>query len=133
MPCLCGRQYRFLLCLSLGVLLFCISGSFADGATGTASRPGQSRERASPHGHLFGTWGGERTQLEERGVTFDFQRRRLLWNLKSVQPERFASWNRFRWTVDIDFGKLTELARFVFPCDSAAGRAVATSEDILAC
>ena len=30
-----------------------------------------------------------------------------MWNLKSEQPERFASWNRFRWTVDIDFGALT--------------------------
>jgi len=26
-----------------------------------------------------------------------------LWNLKSEQKERFASWNRFRGTVDIDF------------------------------
>jgi Carbohydrate-selective porin, OprB family len=61
-----------------------------------------------PHGHLFGDWGGERTRLEERGVSFDFQYiSDSLWNLKSVQKERLASWNRFRWTVDIDFGKLT--------------------------
>src|SRR5580658_8825487 len=61
-----------------------------------------------PHGHLFGTWGGERTRLEQRGVSFDFQYvSDSLWDLKSVQPERFASWNRFRGTVDIDFGKLT--------------------------
>src|SRR6202522_3126452 len=61
-----------------------------------------------PHGHLFGTWGGQRTHLQERGVSFDFQYvSDSLWNLKSVQPERFASWNRFRGTVDIDFGKLT--------------------------
>jgi carbohydrate-selective porin OprB len=44
----------------------------------------------------------------ERGVRFDFQYiSDSLWNLKSEQPERFASWNRFRWTVDIDFGALT--------------------------
>ncbi len=61
-----------------------------------------------PHGHLLGTWGGERTRLEERGVNFDFQYvSDSLWNLKSEQQERFASWNRFRWTVDIDFGALT--------------------------
>ena len=30
-----------------------------------------------------------------------------LWNLKSEQAERFASWDRFRATVDIDFGALT--------------------------
>jgi carbohydrate-selective porin OprB len=41
-------------------------------------------------------------------VNFDFQYvSDSLWNLKSVQKERFASWNRFRGTVDIDFGKLT--------------------------
>jgi predicted permease len=40
-------------------------------------------------------------------VTFDFQYvSDSLWNLKSVQPERFASWNRFRGTVDVDFGTL---------------------------
>jgi porin len=60
-----------------------------------------------PHGHLFGEWGGERTRLEERGVKFDFQYvSDSLANIKSVQPERFSSWNRFRGTVDIDLGKL---------------------------
>jgi carbohydrate-selective porin OprB len=44
----------------------------------------------------------------ERGVRFDFQYiSDSLWNLKSDQPERFASWNRFRWTIDIDLGALT--------------------------
>ncbi len=46
--------------------------------------------------------------LLARGMNFDFQYvSDSLWNLKSVQPERFASWNRIRGTVDIDFGKLT--------------------------
>jgi porin len=31
-----------------------------------------------------------------------------LWNIKSVQPERLASWNRVRGTVDIDFGALVQ-------------------------
>jgi len=40
-------------------------------------------------------------------VNFDFQYvSDSLWNLKSEQKERFASWNRFRGTVDIDFGAL---------------------------
>jgi porin len=61
-----------------------------------------------PHGHLFGDWGGERTRLEKHGVNFDLQYvSDSLWNLKSEQKERFASWNRFRGTVDIDFGELT--------------------------
>jgi porin len=43
----------------------------------------------------------------ERGVRFDFQYvSDSLWNIESQEKERFASWNRFRWTVDIDFGKL---------------------------
>jgi porin len=51
------------------------------------------------HGHLFGEWGGERRRLEERGVKFDFQYvSDSLWNIKSEQQERLASWNRFRGT-----------------------------------
>ena len=60
-----------------------------------------------PHGHLFGNWNGERARLLNRGVKFDFQYvSDSLANLHSEQPERFASWNRFRGTMDIDFGAL---------------------------
>jgi carbohydrate-selective porin OprB len=73
----------------------------------TLSGPDSHETGQGPHGHLFGEWGGERTRLLERGVSFDFQYvSDSLWNIKSVQPERFTSWNRFRGTVDIDFGKL---------------------------
>ena len=55
-----------------------------------------------PHGHLFGEWDGVRTRLEKRGVKFNLQYvSDSLWNLKSVQPERFASWNRFRAEVRV--------------------------------
>jgi carbohydrate-selective porin OprB len=58
--------------------------------------------------HLLGDWCGERTRLEQRGVQFDFQYvSDTLWGFKSQQNSQFASWNRFRATVDIDFGKLT--------------------------
>jgi porin len=73
----------------------------------TLSGPDSHETGEGPHGHLFGNWGGERSRLLERGVRFDFQYiSDSLWNLKSEQKERFASWNRFRWTVDIDFGEL---------------------------
>jgi porin len=40
-------------------------------------------------------------------VKFDFQYiSDSLWNIKSEQKERLASWNRFRGTVDIDFSAL---------------------------
>src|SRR5215813_14359305 len=74
----------------------------------TLSGPDSHETGQGPRGHLFGDWGGERSRLLERGVRFDLQYiSDSLWNLKSEQPERFASWNRFRWTVDIDFGALT--------------------------
>ena len=100
--------------LRLLFLLWCALCAFACPAHPQAVQqeqvpgPDSHETGQGPHGHLFGTWGGERTRLEERGVNFDFQYvSDSLWNLKSEQKERFASWNRFRWTVDIDFGALT--------------------------
>jgi len=73
----------------------------------TLSGPDSHETGEGPHGHLFGDWGGTRTRLSERGVQFDFQYiSDQLWNIKSEQKERLASWNRFRGTVDIDLGKL---------------------------
>jgi len=69
----------------------------------TLSGPDSHETGQGPHGHLFGDWGGERSRLLDRGVRFDFQYLSdSLWNIKSEQKERFASWNRFRGTVDID-------------------------------
>src|SRR5215469_10817761 len=73
----------------------------------TLGGPDSHETGQGPHGHLFGEWGGERTRLLEHGVRFNLQYvSDSLWNLKSEQNERFASWNRFRWTVDIDLSEL---------------------------
>jgi len=73
----------------------------------TLGGPDSHETGQGPHGHLFGEWAGERSRLLEQGVRFDFQYvSDSLWNIKSDKKERFASWNRFRWTVDIDFGEL---------------------------
>jgi porin len=73
----------------------------------TLSGPDSHETGQGPHGHLLGDWGGERSRLLDRGVRFDFQYiSDSLWNIKSEQKERFASWNRFRGTVDIDLGTL---------------------------
>jgi porin len=94
--------------LSLGLSLFALPVRSQTSQQEPLPGPDSHETGQGPHGHLFGNWGGERTRLEERGVSFDFQYvSDSLWNLKSVQPERFASWNRFRGTVNIDFGKLT--------------------------
>ena len=75
----------------------------------TLGGPDSHETGQGPHGHLFGTWNGLRSHLLERGVTFDFQYvRDSLGNIQSQQPDRFASWNRFRWTVDISFGQLIQ-------------------------
>ncbi|HZW94127.1 MAG TPA: carbohydrate porin [Candidatus Eremiobacteraceae bacterium] len=75
----------------------------------TLSGPDSHETGQGPHGHLFGERGGVRTRLEKRGVHFDLQYvSDSLSNLKSDQEARFASWNRFRGTVDIDFGALVE-------------------------
>ncbi len=75
----------------------------------TLSGPDSPETGQGPHGHLFGQWGGERTRLEQRGVHFDFQYiSDSLLNIAGRKEDRFASWNRFRWTADIDFGSLVK-------------------------
>jgi carbohydrate-selective porin OprB len=81
----------------------------------TLSGPDSHETGQGPHGHLLGEWDGKRTRLLERGVRFDFQYiSDSLWNIKSAQKERLASWNRFRGTVDIDFGALVEQPGWYF-------------------
>ena len=80
------------------------------------SQNGMGEMPGCPHGgelrlgsqdHLLGDWCGLRTRLLERGVRFDFQYvSDSLWGFKSQQTSQFEPWNRFRATVDIDFGKL---------------------------
>jgi len=94
--------------LCRGLLVFALSAHSQTTQQEPLPGPDSHETGQGPHGHLFGDWGGERTRLQERGVNFDFQYvSDSLWNLKSEQKERFASWNRFRGTVDIDFGALT--------------------------
>jgi porin len=103
-----GRQLRFLFLLWCALCVFAFPAHSQALQEETLGGPDSHETGQGPHGHLFGDWGGERTRLLERGVRFDFQYvSDSLWNLKSEQKERFASWNRFRGTVDIDFGELT--------------------------
>jgi porin len=103
-----GRQMRFLFLLWSALCVFAFPAHSQTAQHEPLPGPDSHETGQGPHGHLFGNWGGERTRLQERGVKFDFQYvSDSLWNLKSEQKERFASWNRFRGTVDIDFGALT--------------------------
>ena len=104
------RSTGKLACLVWAAVCLFPARAYSQAAQGeTLSGPDSHETGQGPHGHLFGEWGGERTRLLERGVSFDFQYvSDSLWNIKSVQPERFTSWNRFRGTVDIVFGKLID-------------------------
>lgn len=52
---------------------------------------------------MFGDWGGERTALENAGVTFSFLSvNDFLLDTRSAA----ANWSRVRGTLDVDFGKL---------------------------
>jgi hypothetical protein len=102
-----SRQLRLLFLLGCGLCVFVFPAHSQ--TTQEEPLPGPDRHETGrgPHGHLFGEWGGVRTRLEEHGVKFDFQYvSDSLWNIKSEQHERFANWNRFRGTVDIDLGEL---------------------------
>jgi len=110
-----GRQLRFLFLLWSGLCVFALPAHSQTAQHEPVPGPDSHETGQGPHGHLFGDWGGERTRLEKRGVSFDFQYvSDSLWNLKSEQKERFASWNRFRGTVDIDFGALIGLQGLYF-------------------
>src|SRR6202158_52490 len=107
MSSLCGRQCRLLFSLGLSACRFAFPVRSQPPQEDPLPGPDSHETGQGLHGHLLGDWGGERTRLLERGVKFDFQYvSDSLWNIKSEQKERFASWNRFRGTVDIDFGAL---------------------------
>jgi len=89
----------------------CVFGARAYSQTGlgeTLSGPdSHERRQGAADDYLLGDWGGVRTRLLERGVRFDFQYiSDTLWGFKSQQEPQFATWNRVRATVDIDFGAL---------------------------
>jgi porin len=105
-----GRATQFVCLVGVALLGMSIFAppAYSQTQQGEAlSGPDSHETGLGPHGHLFGDWGGERSRLLERGVNFDLQYiSDSLWNIKSVQKERLASWNRVRGTVDIDFGAL---------------------------
>ena len=105
---------RFLL---IGWLALCVAALPMVSQTATETLGGADRhELALPdRRHLFGDWGGARSRLEERGVNFDIQYvSDTLWNIKSVQPDRVAMWNRVRGTVDVDLGRLIQADGWYF-------------------
>jgi porin len=68
-----------------------------------------------PRQYLFGDWGGERTTLANKGVTFDFfYVADLQANPVGGLTQTQAGWGRIRGTMDVDFGKLKGWNGFSF-------------------
>jgi carbohydrate-selective porin OprB len=67
---------------------------------------GSSLENSSRQ-YLLGDWGGERTKLAEKGITFDFfYISDMQANPSGGLQQTQAGWERIRGTVDIDFDKM---------------------------
>jgi RNA polymerase sigma-70 factor, ECF subfamily len=78
-----------------------------------AQEPAETIGSASPglnfasRQYMLGDWGGERTRLAEKGVTFDFHYvADLEANPTGGQKQTQAGWGRIRGTIDMDLGKL---------------------------
>jgi porin len=88
---------------------------------GTALRAGTDDKEITPtvaqsqpsfwdQQYMLGDWGGERTRLEQEGVSFDFNNiGDFLTDVTGSQEHHLTYFGRFRATSDIDFNKL---ARF---------------------
>lgn len=59
--------------------------------------------------YLFGSWDGERTKLEHKGLKFDFYYVDDALANPSGGREDAALWGRIRGTADVDFSKFTRL------------------------
>ena len=90
----------------LAVVLLCSATKVFAQTTAGASDDGSG---SRPRQYLLADWGGERTRLASKGVTFDFfyvadLQANPIGGLEQTQ----AGWGRIRGTMDVDFGKLTE-------------------------
>jgi len=60
-----------------------------------------------PRHYLFGDWGGKRTALAEKGITFDlFYISDMQANPSGGRQQTQGGWERARGTIDINFDRL---------------------------
>ena len=100
-----ANRYLFAVTVMTLALHGILVPAFSQTSGETLGGPDSREIGQGPHGHMFGDWKGERARLEEDGVDFDLQYiSDFLWNIKSEQKERLASFDRVRGTVDVNFG-----------------------------
>ena len=85
------------------------SSSSSDNPSAPASpaQTPQAPPQSQPRQYLLGDWGGERSRLANKGVTFDFfYVADLQANPTGGLEQTYAGWGRIRGTMDVDFNKL---------------------------
>jgi porin len=97
-------------CFVLSVLLIATCAN-AQNMAGDPSGAASTTARSfwNDQNYLLGDWGGERSQLEAKGVNFSFVYvSDFLGNPTGGENQAFTDWGRIRGTLDIDIGKLTD-------------------------
>ncbi len=90
------------------LLILLLLGASAQAQNAPPSSPSPSAEFSSRQ-YLFGDWGGERSALAERGITFDFfYITDMQANPSGGLQQTYAGWERIRGTVDINFDKMIQ-------------------------
>jgi porin len=104
------RHYPYWTVLALLVLILLGPADCAFAQNQSAkSLPDGDTPDTQPRPYFFGDWGGERSHLANRGVTFNFHYvADLQANPVGGLQQTQAGWGRIRGTIDIDFGKLTD-------------------------
>jgi porin len=104
-----GHSHWKLLAWAVAPLFLCFANSAFAQNEGAKPQPDSDTPAPQPRRYFFGNWGGERSHLANRGVTFNFHYvADLQANPVGGLQQTQAGWGRARGTIDVDFGKLTE-------------------------
>jgi len=117
----CGNATNVLQCLAklraqipnilLSFILLLLLGapSEAQNAQPTEDNASTPPPELSSRQYLFGDWGGERSALAEKGITFDFfYITDMQANPSGGLQQTYAGWERTRGTIHIDFDKMIQ-------------------------
>jgi porin len=100
-----AQTRNILLCFILLLML----GASAEAQSALPSDSGTPSPELSSRQYLFGDWGGERSALAEKGITFDFfYITDMQANPSGGLQQTYAGWERTRGTVDINFDKMIQ-------------------------
>src|SRR5882762_9281001 len=100
-----AQQRNIPLCFILLLLL----GAPAEAQNALPSDASTSSPELSSRHYLFGGWGGERSALAEKGITFDFfYITDMQANPSGGIQQTYAGWERIRGTIDINFDKMIQ-------------------------